>query len=282
MPNPHELHRIERPKLVTILRQWGNVSTGGILDSNCLIYTDRSIPGLIGYRLVGNIAVVLGDPVTAPELKGELALSFQKFCSTQTLDFIYIIASEEFALWAHQYLSPVLIEFGTTLFLNPCSNPFNHSGAQFKPLRKKVHNCLHKGVIVKEYIGYNLNIERSITEIITSWQMGRKGPQIHLCQPTPFKDKEGKRWFYAEQDGKIIGNLILNEVKQDKSWLLNNVMIKEGSPNGLSELLVISALNALEIEGYTCVTIGPVPRNQLGKITGLNKFLTVITQAIYK
>ena len=282
MPNPHELQHIERPKLVTTLRQWGSVSTGGILDKNCLIYTDTSIPGLIGYRLVGNIAVVLGDPVTSPEQKSELALSFQKFCSTQTLDFIYIIASEEFALWAQHYLSSVLIEFGTTLFLNPCNNPFNNSGAQFKPLRKKVHNCLHKGVIVKEYIGYNLNIERSISEIVTSWQGGRKGPQIHLCQPTPFIDKEGKRWFYAEQNGNIIGSLILNELKKDKSWLLNNVMIKEGSPNGLSELLIISDLNVLEIEGCTSVTIGPVPRNQLGKITGLNGFLTLITHAIYK
>ncbi len=282
MSIPNKLHHIERHNLVSILRKWGSVSTGGILDDNCLLYTDPSIPGLIGYRLVGNIAVVLGDPVTAPEQKGELALSFQQFCSTQAIDIIFIIASVEFSLWAQEFLSPVLIEFGTTLFLNPCNNPYSHSGAQFKPLRKKVHNCLHKGVIVKEYIDVNLDIEDSITEIVASWQGARKGPQIHLCRPTPFNDRNGKRWFYAELDGKIIGNLILNELKQDKSWLLNNVMIKENSPNGLSELLVISALNALEIEGCTSVTIGPVPKNQLGEITGLNGLFTFITQAIYK
>ena len=265
-----------------MLRQWGGVSTGGILDENCLYFTNSEIPGLIGYRLIDNIAVVLGDPVCAPEYKGPLSLAFKHYCSTQNTDFIYIIATEDFALWAKLHLNPVLIEFGATLFLNPSDNPYHHTGSQFKALRKKVHNCLHKGVVIKEYTDNDIKIESAITDIVSNWQKARKGPQIHLCKPTPFKDKLGKRWFYALQGEQILGCLILTDIKSNNSWLLNNVMIRENSPNGLSELLVVSALNVLESEKCTSVTIGPVPRNQLGKVIGLNKFSHFIIQLIYK
>jgi lysylphosphatidylglycerol synthetase-like protein (DUF2156 family) len=273
---------IDRNDLVHILRQWGGVSAGGILDANCLLFTDPLIPGLIGYRLAGNNAVVLGDPVCAPENKAPLALAFQQFCSTQNIGVVYIIATEAFALWAEHHLSSILIEFGITLTINPSDNPSMQPGSQFKPLRKKIHNCLHKGVIVKEYKGDDESIEVGIKTIVSTWQSARKGPQIHLCQPTPFNDKVGKRWFYAELNGKIIGSLILNELKQDKSWLLNNVMICQNSPNGLSELLVVSALDVLDNEGCTSVTIGPVPRKKLGKIIGVNPIILLVTQWIYR
>ena len=275
-------YQISRQDLVLMLRQWGGVNSGGILDDNCLYFNHQAIPGLIGYRLVTKVAVVLGDPVCAPEYKEALALAFHDFCANEQLDVIYIMTSEDFALWAQQKLTPVLIEFGATLFLNPADNPYHHPGSQSKALRKKVHNCLHKGVTIKEYKGDDIRIETAITEIVNTWKNARKGPQIHLCQPSPFKDRIGKRWFYAEQDEQIIGSLILNELKVDNSWLLNNVMIKENSPNGLSELLVISTLNVLEAEGCNSVTIGPIPKNQLGKIIGLNSFISVIPKIIYK
>ena len=269
--------------ILQIVRQWGGVSSGGILDADCEIFTDPAIPGFIGYRVEANNAVVLGDPVCASENKPALAQAFQHYCSAHNRGVVYIIASEEFALWAGPNLSSAIIEFGTTYYLNPCDNPMNQGGGKFKTLRKKIHNCQHKGVTVKEYISADDDrIENSITELATSWQKARKGPQIHLCHPTPFKDREGKRWFYAEQNGKMVGSLILNELKQDKGWLLNNVMICENSPNGLSELLVISALQTLETEGCTSVTIGPVPKQQLGKITGVNGFLMFSAQVVYK
>ena len=278
----NQIPLFDKQNIIHIVRQWGGVSAGGILDANCHIFTDPDIIGLIGYRLEANNAVVLGDPVCAPEHKPALALAFHLFCVKQNRGVVYIIASEAFALWAQQSLASVLIEFGTTYYLNPCENPITQGGAKFKPLRKKIHNCQHKGVTVKEYAGDDDAIENAISDIVSSWQKARKGPQIHLCQPTPFKDREGKRWFYAEQEGKIVGSLILNELKQEQSWLLNNVMIHENSPNGLSELLVVSALQTLETEGCTSVTIGPVPKKQLGKITGVNGFFMLITHVIYK
>lgn len=276
---PHSI--TDRRQLVNLVRKWGGVSSGGILDSNCIFFTDPSISGLIGYRLIADNAVILGDPVCAPEHKVALALAFQNYCATHNKQVVYIIASEDFSLSTAQSLNPVLIEFGSTLKINPCNNPIKQQGSQFKPLRKKVHNCQHKGVIVKEYIGDDITIEEAIINIVTSWQNGRKGPQIHLCQPTPFNDREGKRWFYAELNGQIIGSLILNQLIQDNSWLLNNVMIAQNSPNGLSELLVAYALETLEAEHCTSVTIGPIPKSRLGKITGVNSLLTLITKCIY-
>ena len=273
---------LDRKTLVSLVRQWGHVSTDGILASTCQIFTHPDIQGLIGYRVESNNAVIFGDPLCAVEDKPALANAFQKFCMDNNLGVVYLIASEEFANWASQCLTSKLIEFGTTFTLNPCDNPIKLSNSKSALLRKKVKRAQHEGILISEYLGDNASIEKTLEDVATAWQKGRKGPQIYLCHPTLFNDRLGKRWFYAKQGERIIGLLILNELKQKKGWLLNNVMITKEAPNCVSELLVISALQTLEKENCQFVIIGPVPRKFLGKIIGVNGFLKLILQVIYQ
>jgi lysylphosphatidylglycerol synthetase-like protein (DUF2156 family) len=74
---------------------------------------------------------------------------------------------------------------------------------------------------------------------------------------------------------------MLNELQSHNGWLLNNVMITKDAPHGVSELLVISTLQALAKENCQSVTVGPVPGKQLGRISGLGRFSETITRCIY-
>jgi lysylphosphatidylglycerol synthetase-like protein (DUF2156 family) len=273
---------LDRNTLVSLVRQWGHVNTDGILDSKCQIFTHPAIQGLIGYRVESDNAVVFGDPLCAVEDKPALAHAFQQFCLNNKLGVVYIIASEEFATWASQNLSSKLIEFGMTCTLNPCDNPLKQTNSKSALLRKKVKRAQHEGILITEYARDNASIEKTIEEIATAWQKDRKGPQIYLCHPTLFNDRLGKRWFYAKQGEQIVGFLILNELKQQNGWLLNNVMITKEAANCVSELLVISVLQTLEKENCQSVTIGPVPRKHLGKIIGLNGVSKLIIHFVYK
>jgi lysylphosphatidylglycerol synthetase-like protein (DUF2156 family) len=273
---------IDRKSLVTKVRKWGDVNTDGILDSTCQFFTDPDIDGLIGYRLEAGNAVVFGDPVCAAADKPKLAKAFQTYCLNHKVGVVYIIVSEEFANWAAQNLCSVLIEFGEKYLLNPLSNPINHTGSNPKLLRKKVKHARNEGAIVQEYCGIDPAIEKAIEEVAITWQKARQGPQVYLADFTLFKDRMGKRWFYAKQGEKIVGILVLNELQLQNGWLLNNVTITNEAPNGISELLVISTLQALEKENCQSVIIGPVPSKQLGKISGLGRFSETITKWTYK
>ncbi len=274
--------QLDRNSLVNTVRKWGDVSTDGILDAKCQIFTDPHIDGLIGYRIEAGNAVVFGDPVCAAADKPRLAKAFQQFCRDQKIGVVYLIVSEEFANWAAQNMRSVLIDFAERFELNPQSNPVDHTGSNPGLVRKKVRHALKEGAFVQEYLGDDLAIEKAIESVAITWQKARLGPQVFLAQFTFFNDRVGKRWFYAKQGEKIVGMLILNQLQAQNGWFLNNVMITKDAPHGISELLVISTLQALAKEQCQSVIIGPVPRQQLGKISGLGRFSEIITRWVYK
>jgi len=190
--------------------------------------------------------------------------------------------SEEFASWAAENMCSVLIDFGERFELNPQSNPVGHTGSNVGLVRKKVRHALKESAFVQEYLGDDLAIEKAIESVAITWQKARPGPQIFLADFTFFNDRIGKRWFYTKQGEKIVGMLILNQLQAQNGWFLNNVMITKDAPHGISELLIISTLQALEKEQCRSVIIGSVPRQQLGKISGLGRFSETITRGIYK
>lgn len=281
-PLTKEEKPLNRQELIYLVRKWGDINTDGILDPACQFFSDPNIEGLIGYRIESGNAVVFGDPICSVDNKPKLAKSFQDYCASQGHGVIYTIVSEEFANWATQNLSSVLIEFGEKFVLNPQNNPADNKGSKGGLVRKKVKHALQDGVTVHEYPGNDLTIEKEIEQLALNWQRGRHGPQIYLAHISLFSDRIGKRWFYATHQNKIVGILLLNELKSHKGWLLNNVMTVKDAPHGVSELLVISALQTLEKEKCEKVLIGPVPRKQLGKISGLGNFSTTITRWTYQ
>ena len=278
----NEKTQIDRKTLVNFVRKWGDVNTEGILSATCEIFIDPKIEGLIGYRIEAGNAVVFGDPVCAQADKPALATAFQHYCQARKIGVVYIIVSEEFANWSAESLDSVLIEFGEKFILNPLSNPIDHTGSKATLVRNRVKHALRDGALTQEYLGDNPVIEKALQEVATTWQKERQGPQVYLADFSLFKDRIGKRWFYAKKEEKIVGILLLSELQANSGWLLNNVLITKEAPHGISELLVISSLQALAKENCQSVTMGPVPAAQLGKITGVSSFSKTIARWIYQ
>jgi len=273
---------LDRESIVELVRKWGNVNTDGLLDEGNFFFSIPEVDGFIGYKVASSNAIVCGDPVCAPEDRALLVKAFDQDCKDRNLGTIYTIVSEEFAYWATENLSAIGIEFGMKFILDPHDNPTKSKGAKAVLVRKKVKQAVKEGAVVKEYIEGSCQIERQIENVAEDWLRNRKGPQIYLCQIALFQDRNGKRWFYAEKEGTIVGILLLNELKAKQGWLLNNVMITQDAPKGLSELLVISALETLEKEGCHYVLVGPVPSKELGNITGIGKMGASFARLLFK
>lgn len=277
-----EREGLTRADVVELIRKWGDVNTDGLLESGCQFFSIDQIEGFIGYKLESGNAVVFGDPVCADEEKGLLAEAFDGFCLKKGLGVVYTMVSESFAGWATENLKAIAIEFGTKFVLDPSDNPAQRKGSKAVLVRKKVKHAISDGTSVIEYNGENPELERQIEDVATEWLTKRKGPQVYLCHVTLFNDRLGKRWFYAVQNGRVVGLLVLNELKAQGGWLLNNIMMTKDSPKGVSELLVISTLETLNKEGCRLVLAGPIPLAHLGKISGIGEIGSAVLRLLFK
>lgn len=277
-----EINSLNRQTIIELVRLWGGVNTNGILDSFCNFFSVPEIEGFIGYRLQCNQAIALGEPVCAPENRESLAMAFQNYCEELGIGVAYTLVSKEFADWGTEQLNGISLEFGETFVLDPLDNPLDKTGPKAVILRNKVKNALKTNTIVQEYLGKDSIIEMEIEEAARAWLEHRKGPQIYLSDVNLFNHRLGKRWFYARHRDKVVGLLMLSELKSHQGWLLNNTMYTSDAPHGTSELLVISALQALAKENCRFVLIGPIPAKKLGRITGLNKLSAGFISWLYQ
>jgi len=263
---------------VELVRKWAELNTDGLLDKATHCFFVPHIEGFIGYRLELGNAIVFGDPVCASSDKETLAKEFENYCRNQRLFVVYIIVTEEFAKIAAKQLSFSAIEFGTKFSLDPLKYAVSPTAL----LRKKVRQSSRNGVEIYEYTGHDTKVEEALQQVATEWVQAQKGIQVYLAQPDLFSNRLGKRWFYAKREERIIGFLLLNELQSYRGWLLNNVMFLKDCPSGISEHLVVSALQALEKEKCRLVLIGPVPAKELKTITGFGKINTLLVKGIYK
>lgn len=264
------------------IRKWGYVNTDGLLEETTHFFTSPDHEGFIGYRVENSHAIVFGEPVASEETKPLLAKAFQDFCASKNWGVVYTMISKEFAEWTFHHQSASIIEWGKNFILDPAQNPTKNKGSNGVLVRKKVKHALRDQVLIHEYQGNDPLIEKSLSDVASEWLERRRGPQIYLAHVTLFEDRLGKRWFYAEQNGRLIGILVLNELQEKKGWLLNNVMLLQNAPNGTSELLIVSALETLEKENCHYVVAGPVTTTALGEMKGINRTLSELIRLVFK
>lgn len=274
----------DREKLVRWIRKWGDVNTDALLEEGCQAFTLPDVEGFIGYRIEEGQAIVFGDPVSSDEEKPLFAEAFQKWCQEKNLGVVYTIVSKKFTEWAHQHLNAASIEFGQKFIFDPFHNPLNSTGPNAVRVRGKMKQALKEGVTIHEYTGEDADLEEKLMDVATAWVQRRRGPQVYLAHIHLylFKDKYGKRLFYAKQEGHVIGVMVLNQLESHQGWLLNNIMTVGDAPHGVSELLIVTALQELEKENCHYVLAGPAPSKWLGTIGGIHPALAVLIRGIYQ
>ena len=272
----------KREHLVEWVCQWGGSIAEAVLDPKVNFFSTPEITGVIGYRLSHGCAVVLGEPICSPGDIVILTKAFHQFMDKQDMRVIYLIVSHDFAQWAIGNVCGSLMEFGQELTLNPMSDPRKMTGKHAWVLRNKVKQAARQGVTVHEYRHSDAKLEQSIDEVGKTWLKARRGHQFHIGTLFLFKDRIGKRWFYAKRQDTIVGTVILNQYKGNKGWFLTHLMEIPGAPHGTSELLVVSALETLANEGCTFVTLGTATNPWPGEIIGLNKFSAGIVRLAFK
>lgn len=270
----------EEGSLKNWVHRFGGAASEAVLDSTFKSFTLPEIEGFIGYFEGSGCLVTFGDPICSKEDLPLLVQAFHRFAEEKNANIIYMIASEQFAMWAIQHSCKILLEVGEELVFDPCKDP--KEGSKGYKLRNRLNHCANQGTSVHEYVDYNPALENEIQETAKTWLKGRRGPQIHLGDLEFFKTREGKRWFYAKNGDKIVGVSELTRLDAEDGWLLKFLIILPKTPRGTSELLMMAILDKLKEENCHFLTYGIVPATHIGLIRGLSKLKEKMIRLTFK
>ena len=99
-------------QIASVVERLGNPISTMLLDLPCQIFRDPHVDGVIGYRLFGNCAVVIGDPICLSENTSELTLAFHLYCQKHQWRIVFFLVSDSFAHWAMNNGCHTLIQVG--------------------------------------------------------------------------------------------------------------------------------------------------------------------------
>lgn len=256
------------------VRLYGSFSADAILDPTSQIF---KIPeGLIGYRQEGKVAIVFGDPVCDAKDRPLVATLFEEEMRGKGVETLTLSASQPYADWACSHLYSGRLEFGEELILDPLDDVKMRTGRSASLVRRKVRHAEKEGVSVIEYLGSNPTLEKAMQEVGTQWVRGRSDP--HISSIELFRERNQKRWFYALQEGKVIGVIALSPLLAKNGWLMNHLMVTAQAPHGTPEMLVTTALDTLALLPTRHVTVGAVPYPTLKEISGFSPLFTFLAR----
>ena len=129
--------------------------------------------GLVSYRLAGNVAVVLGDPVCAPQAFERVTRSFLDFCALHDWRVAFYQAYPEH-LTTYRALNLRAFKMGEEAIIHP--QTFTLHGSAIANVRTSCRHAEREGVIIHWYEGVPpAAVMQQLEHISSAWLEGKAG-----------------------------------------------------------------------------------------------------------
>jgi lysylphosphatidylglycerol synthetase-like protein (DUF2156 family) len=131
--------------------------------------------GLVNYRLINHTAVVLGDPLCAPEIVEPVTRSFLAFCASSRWNVAFYQASAAFLAHAHA-LNLRALKMGEEALLLP--QTFTLQGAALANVRNSCRRAEREGIEIQWYEGIPPEaVFQQLAGISRAWLKQKGGEQ---------------------------------------------------------------------------------------------------------
>ncbi len=157
-----------------LIRYYGNHSLAffGLSPEN-LHFLAPDGEGLVNYRLVNNVAVVLGDPVCPPEAFEYVTCSFLDFCALHKWRVALYQAQPEH-LATYRALKLHAFKMGEEAIIHP--QTFTLSGSAMANVRTSSRRAEREGVVIHCYEGIPpAEVMRQLEQVSSAWLERKAG-----------------------------------------------------------------------------------------------------------
>jgi phosphatidylglycerol lysyltransferase len=130
-------------------------------------------------------------------------------------------------------------------------------------LRAQINRARNKGVVIAEWEDAQGARRAALQACLEEWLATRPFPTLRfLTAPVDLGEMHDRRLFVASSDDHVLGFLIATPVPDRNGWLIEQIVRGRSAPNGMAEILVGTAMEALAADGAEYVTLGLAPLSQ--------------------
>ncbi|HMV49087.1 MAG TPA: DUF2156 domain-containing protein [Blastocatellia bacterium] len=238
------------------------------------------------YRQVGRVAVVAAAPLTARENLAEVTRRFLAYSDEQDLDCLMLPVGAEFAEIARACGMALLGIGESGYFKLPEWKP---AGDRAKKVRAGVNQARKAGIRVERYdpkSNQDARTREEIESLCQAWINTREVDALGwLLELDPFSLSEHKRYFLArDTTGRLEGMLACSPIYARRGWYLEDLIRRPDADRGVSELLVVEAIQHLAAEGAELATLATSPLAGIdpGQLAGPFKQVARVLTLIYE
>jgi phosphatidylglycerol lysyltransferase len=255
----------ERQAALALLRRFGwNVTSFQVLEPG-LSYWFADAEACVAYVDTGRSWVAAGEPICAEERLRAVAEAFVAEAQRHGRRACFFAA--EGRLLERTGLAAMHV--GEQPVWDPAAWEEVLRGS--RSLREQLRRARAKGVQVRPVPPGELSAgsptRAAVEALVRRWESAHAMPPMgFLVQLAPFDFVEQRRFFLAEQEGRVVGMLAAVPIFARGGWFFEDLLREPHAPNGTAELLVDAGMRAVAGEGSRFVTMGLAPLS--GEVSG--------------
>ena len=277
-----------RHKAGELVRRYGNqtLSFFALAPEN-LLYLAPNGEGLVSYRLTGNVAVVLGDPICPPEAIERVMRGFLDLCAFNDWQVALYQAHPEH-LPTYRALGLHVFKIGEEALLSP--QTFTLSGSAMANVRTSCRRAEREGVVIRWYEGMPpKEVLEQLETLSSAWLEHKAGKHTAemgfsmgrldgLVEATTRADTLAEMQLAAddlpqgtvprlvtgvatEQTGRPCAFVTFTPIFGSEhawGWAVDLMRRAPDAPRGVMELLMVRAVERFRARGANVVSLGLV------------------------
>lgn len=233
------------------------------------------VAGYVPYVETDKLILVAGEPITSDGAFPLLVSSLMKFAEEQKKTLGMLPAS------GRKKAELEKLGFDSVFIGKEPMFDLKQLPKFSKSIRNAVGRTARRGVRV---VGFEDKYREQIRNLSAKWQETREMPAMQfLFQLRPLSLQYHKKYFLAvDADDQLLGFLACSPILGRNGWYLEDLMRAETAPNGISELLLTSAMRSLAEEGYDIATLAIAPLAGLPDQDENHPWLNKLLRLAYK
>jgi phosphatidylglycerol lysyltransferase len=248
---------IQRARELVLRHGWSSTAYQ-ILNPGISHWFSATGDAVIGYVERHGVRIVAGAPVCSKERLAEIVVEFEKASAKHGLHVCYFCAESRLESVLRNSVGHSMALLGAQPVWQPQNWPrvFEHHAS----LKAQLNRARNKGVTVSEWSAERASHNPELLRSLHEWLATRSFPTLHfLVEPMTLDRLYDRRIFVAERQSKVIGFVVASPVPMRNGWLIEQIIRGRGAVNGVSELMIDTAVRALAISGSAFVTLGLSP-----------------------
>lgn len=236
------------------------------LEAGKSYFFSDSRKSFVSYVLVGDVAVVAGDPIGPPEEMSSIISQFISYCHEQDWTTIFWQVHHSFKeLYREAGLH--LLKIGEDPIIDV--GKFTLGGKAMANVRTSARHAEKAGLHIVFYQGHVQDAEQlaQMEQISRKWLAGKGGSEMGFSMGCfdVHGDEEQVYAVAVDADNKVYGFVSFVPIYGRRGWGIDLMRRSPRVPSGTMELLIVRSIEYLKARGAEIVSLGLAPMSNINQ-----------------